>query len=278
MRWLRSKPALVPLGLVVLAALLASCGGASERPSPAIRSIEEILAGPVEIVDLATDSAVVRADTTIDVVCSVVFGKDERYGSQSTDPDMGGLPHGQHRAPLRGLEPDTVYHYRLQGSGPDGTIYASDDLTFRTATADDEGTDYGNNVASLGAGARVVEASSAFGSGSAWAAGNAIDGDPGTEWSSAGDGDAAFITMELAEPHELTAVGFWTRTMGSTAQTSRFQVVTGDGTILGPFAVPDASRMHVFPVSVLAQVLRFEVVTSSGGNTGAVEIAAFAGE
>ncbi len=66
--------------------------------------------------------------------------------------------------------------------------------------------------------------------------------------------------------------------MGSTGQITSFEVVTEDGTKLGPFDLPDASRMHIFPVSVRAERLSFEVLDSSGGNTGAVEIAAFTRE
>lgn len=213
--------------------------------------------------------------TTIDVVCSVVYGTDEDYGSQSTDPDMGGVPHGDHRAPLRGLQPDTTYHYRLQGSGSDGTLYVSDDLTFRTPPEGDQAEDYGRNVAEVTAGASVADVSSVFGDSESWAAINAIDGDPQTEWSSAGEGNDASITIQLAQPYELTAIGLWTRTMGNTGQVTRLKVITEDGAEFGPFDVPDANSMHVFPISTTARSLRFAVVESSGGNTGAVELAAF---
>lgn len=137
---------------------------------------------------------------------------------------------------------------------------------------------YGRDVASLDAGARIVGVSSNYGgSGNSgtWGAENAIDGDGSTEWSSDGDGDDAWIEIELDRAYELSAVGLWTRTMGASAQITQFQVRTGDGDVLGPFDVPDAGGMHVVPVDVRAQRLRFEVVVSSGGNTGAVEVAAF---
>ena len=212
-----------------------------------------------------------------------MFGPDESYGRQSTDPDMGGLPHQQHHAALRGLQPGTEYHYRLQGSGPDGTLYVSDDFTFRTpaatpATTATEAIAPRTNLAATAAGGRIVEVSSSFGESDTWAAENAIDEDPNSEWSSAGDGDAAFLTVELAQRQPITAVGMWTRTMGSSAQVSQFQVLTEDGTILGPFDLPAADRLHVFPVIAEAQRLRFEVVASSGGNTGAIEIAVFGDE
>ena len=261
----------------LLSAFAFACGSEDDDGLTA-RPLDEILAGPVEISDLTATSAVMRVETLTDVVCSVVYGPDEAYGSQSTDLEMGGRAHSQHAAPLRGLHPDMVYHYRLQGSASDGTLYVSEDMTFRTPAASETSAAQGPNLAAAAAGAHIVEASSQFGGSAMWAPENAIDGDSDTEWSSAGDGDDAFITVELAEPSELTAVGLWTRTMGSSAQIMSFRVVTEDGTEMGPFEVPGSSEMHIFPVSVRAQRLRFEVVESSGGNTGVVELAAYGAE
>ena len=171
------------LGLLslVLCAVLATACNSSDVSSPAVRPVADILAGQIEIADLTASSATVRVETNIDVVCSVVYGPDQSYGSQSTGPDMGGLPHRDHRAPLRGLQPDAVYHYRLQGTGPDGTLYVSDDLAFRTLATEAQTEEHGRNVASLAAGARLVEVSSTFGNSGTWAASNALDGDPRTE-------------------------------------------------------------------------------------------------
>lgn len=63
--------------------------------------------------------------------------------------------------------------------------------------------------------------------------------------------------------------------MTTSAQIRRFQVITDAGAVLGPFDVPDAGSLHVFPVDARARTLRFEVVESSGGNTGLVELAAY---
>ncbi|MGE3073917.1 MAG: discoidin domain-containing protein [Dehalococcoidia bacterium] len=255
-----------------LALTLVACG--DDGPEPAVSSIDGILDGAILVEDIRSDAANVRVVTTIPVVCAVVFGTDTSYGGISTDPDMGGAAHSDHFAPLRGLEPDTVYHYRLQGTGPDGMLYVSGDLTFRTAPRDPDQLDRGPNVASLTEGARVLEVSSVFGGSMAWRAENAVDGDTATEWSSDGDGDAAFITIELRDETRLTAVGLWSRTMGTSAEIKQFQVVTDRGETLGPFSLPDANGLHVFEVSALARSLRFEVLSSSGGNTGAVELAA----
>ncbi len=270
------KAASVSLAVLFLVADLTLACGSSSSNLPEAQRIEAILASPIEIAEISADSAVLRVTTNIDVVCSVVFGPDTGYGAQSTDLDMAGRGHSSHNPLLRGLEPDTIYHFRLQGTAADGTLYVSKDMTFRTALTAAAGGESRTNLASLSAGARVVEASSQFGSSGTWKPENALDGDPDSEWSSAGDGDEAFITIELARVEQIGSVGLWTRTMGSSAQITSFRVITEDGLELGPFEVPDGSRMYEFPVSATAQQLRFEVVSSSGGNTGLVEIAVFA--
>lgn len=263
------------IGLVMATAALTLVACGDDAHEPAVSSIDGILEGDILIEDVGSDSANVRVATTIPVVCAVVFGTDESYGRISTDPDMGGAAHTDHFAPLRGLEPDTLYHYRLQGTGPDGTLYASDDLTFRTAAGDPAQVSRGPNLASVAEGGSVREASSVFGGSAAWQAENAIDGDPLTEWSSNGDGDDAFITVELRDETQLTAVGLWSRTMVSSAEIVQFKVVTDRGETLGPFTLDGANRLHTFDVTAVARWLRFEVVSSSGGNTGVVEVVAY---
>ena len=82
---------------------------------------------------------------------------------------------------------------------------------------------------------------------------------------------------ELEAETHITRVGFWTRTMVSSAQIIAFQVVAEDGTVTGPFTLDGASAIHHFETDITTSRLRFEVVESSGGNTGAVEIAVFGG-
>ena len=133
----------------------------------------------------------------------------------------------------------------------------------------------GTNLALANEGASVVGVSSNFGGGnvdSAYGAGNALDGDPSTEWSSNGDGDGAWIEIALAGQTNVTSLGFWTRTMGMSAQISSFQVVTDLGATLGPFDVDSAAAISFFETDFEATRLRFEVLESNGGNTGAVEI------
>lgn len=125
----------------------------------------------------------------------------------------------------------------------------------------------GENVAPQ---ATLVGTSSDFSS--AYRGAHALDGNPATEWSSAGDGDGAWIEIRLPRRIPITAIAVHTRTMGRSAQVHAFRVVTGEGTVLGPFELPDATRPYVFEVQLEAERLRFEVVSSSGGNTGFVDL------
>ena len=132
--------------------------------------------------------------------------------------------------------------------------------------------DRGENLASAG---RVSAVSSNFGGAgvdSGFGANRALDGDPSTQWSSDGDGDGAWIEVELLEETRVRSVGFWTRTMGTSAQILSFRIATDGGEVLGPFQVDGAAEVQYFDTDVVAKRLRFEAVETSGGNTGAVEV------
>ena len=136
----------------------------------------------------------------------------------------------------------------------------------------------GTNVALLDNGARVAAVSSNFGGGdndSRFGAANALDGDAATEWSSDGDGDVAFLEVAFAQAHDLHTVTVQTRTMGSTAEIEAFRLIAGDGIDLGTFELPGPNRSYRFEVDVTTDRLRFEVVSSSGGNTGLVDLGAW---
>ena len=270
---------LAPMCLMLLmtAFLIASCSGEASTPQPSSEAtmpadiVGVLLSGPT-IVDIGPRSATLVADSNVDLVCAVAFGTTTDYGQIATDLDMGGGGHSDHRPVLTGLEPDTLYHYRLGGLGPDGTVYLSEDFTFRTPPEDEVGDQQPNDeIVALS----VIGVSSNFGGGdndSVWGAGNAIDGDFSTQWSSDGDGDDAWIELQLPFTTRVTAIGFWTRTMGASAQILSFQVVTDLDETYGPFELDNATGVHYFDVDLTAGRLRFEAIDTSGGNTGAVEI------
>ena len=104
-----------------------------------------------------------------------------------------------------------------------------------------------------------------------------MDGDLATEWSTRGDGDDGYIVIDLGSAREIAGVEFLTRTMtDGTATTSTFWVTVDDGPRLGPFAAGNPADTAYAEVAVTGQTLRFEIESSTGGNTGAIEIRVFA--
>jgi hypothetical protein len=276
----------MPIVFLLAALLLMACQpAAAPKSAPEAssgvttetRSLEEASAGASpQIVDITDTDAVLIFESSIPLACSVVYGKTTGYGQIAVDQDMGGGAHTDHHPLLLDLEPDTEYHYRVQGTAADGTLYIGEDGTFRTLPAEEKNE---VNLASLEAGARVVAVSSNFGGAAndqAWGANSAIDGQRGTAWSSNDDGNDAFIEIELAQPARLQAVEAWTRAMSDgTAQVLAFTLTTDSGDVLGPFDLPDATQLYRFEVDVVARSLRLDVVESSGGNTGLIEFAVY---
>ncbi len=252
------------ISLVALTVLVAAGCGDSGGDGPPVRDVAEILDGPI-VVEPAPDgrTAVVQAITRVDAACVIVFGTDpENLTGLATDDDMAGGAHQDHQPLLTGLEPDTEYFYRLQGTAIGGDLFASEVLSFRTPEAPDAGA-----AGNLALGASVAGVSSEFSA--SFAAANAVDGSPATEWSSRGDGDDAFITIDLGAATDVGSVAFRTRSMGDgSAFTETFTVTVDGGEPLGPFPAGD----DPVAVAFTGQVLRFDVDVSTGGNTGAVEI------
>jgi len=233
--------------------------------SPAgVRDFGEILDGVFSVTpDASGASAVLQLDTTIDVVCAVTFGTDNTFGGLSTDDDMAGGGHRTHHPVMAPLEPGTTYQYRVSGVGGDGTIYQSRTMEFTTP---------GAGVAArinLALGGTIADVSSEYSD--TYRASNAIDGSAATEWSSRGDGDDAFITIDLGAPIPVTGVGFRTREMSDgTSITTSFTVTVDDGETYGPFE--SGPGLSAADLAVTGQVFRVDVATSTGGNTGAAEI------
>ncbi|MDP9428425.1 MAG: discoidin domain-containing protein [Actinomycetota bacterium] len=269
----RRTPALGPrerlgrlLPAAAVALLLAGCGGAGSAGQE-VRAAEQVFVeDPVVEPDLSGTSATLRVVTDREMACAVVFGRDESLGDGiATDDDMGGGAHTDHAAVMRNLEPDTEYFYRVQGSGADGKLYRSELRTFRTPPATAVATP-GDNVA---LGARVVDVSSEFSD--AYAAANAVDGNPNTEWSSAGDGDDASITLDLGRQVGVVGVALRSRSMSDgTSVIETFTVTVDDGQTLGPFDAGTTVTVH--EVDVTGRVLRIDAERTTGGNTGAAEI------
>ena len=261
-------------------ALIASACSASPQSNININihPLEEVYSnGAPQMVDITATDAVLEFNSSRPLACSVIYGTTTDYGMIAIDQDMDGGAHTEHRPFLLGLEPDTEYHYRLQGTAADGrTLYASEDMTFRTPPQD---TSAKTILTSLEAGASIIAVSSNYGGAEndeAWGANGAIDNNRGSAWSSDGDGNDAYIEIQFAQPARLNAVEVWTRSMSNgTAQIFSFTLTTDDGTILGPFTLADAEESYRFDVAAITSSLRLDVVDSNGGNTGLIEFAAY---
>lgn len=245
----------------LLALTLGACSG-SEAESD-IRPFSEIAtADPTIELDPSGTIATLNVNTSLDAICAVAYGIDGPSGAIATDQEMEVGGHTDHQAVMVGLQPSTTYQYRLQGVASDGNVYRSEIMTFTTAEAQ-ESADHGTNVA---LGAAIVDVSSEFSD--AFSASNAVDGSLGTEWSSREDGNDAFIIIDLGAPFEVTSLAFRTRSMGDGSATTETFTVDVDGETLGPFPTGE----NPSEVAFTGQILTFQVDTSTGGNTGAVEI------
>jgi len=256
--------------LALAAVVAVSCVG-DNQSAVEVQPIDQILDGDIRIEpDPAGTSAELRVSTSIPVACAVIYGVDDSFGSLAVDNDMQGGAHDEHMPTLIGLEPDTEYQYVLQGSDAEGSVYRSEVMTFRTPVPDDA-PPLGINVATDGT---VIASSSSFSDG--FDDDLAIDGDTATEWSSDGDGDDAWIEVELASDTEVVGFGLRSREMSDgSAIIATYTVTVDDGEVLGPF------EAGVDSVSVEAVTsgrrFRFDADTTSGGNTGATEIEIYTG-
>jgi hypothetical protein len=256
---------------------LAQDGGDTLPEGVIFRPAEEIIQGEFIVTNFASDgTATLPIETTAEVACSIVYGKTPAFGMIALDQDMGSGAHSQHNPLLTGLEPETTYYFRVQGVDANGVIYLSDVMTFTTPAFETGET---ANLASPQRGATIIGYSSAFGGAGLddrWGAGSAFDDNPNTQWSSAGDGDNAWVEVQLEKPARIHSVAFWSRSMADgTAITLAFTVTTDSGEVFGPFELLDAESIYQFEVDIQAQTLRFDLMNTTGGNTGAVDIAVY---
>jgi hypothetical protein len=276
----RRKLVLLSL-LAAVAIVSAACSSSGDSSDSEVRDFSEIQSSDFEFTVDPNGVAVMNVTTDIEAACSIAWGEDESLGFLHTDLDMAGGAHQDHEVILVGAEPGETYSFRVQGTTPDGSLFQSPLATFtlpelpegENAMGGDDGMAiHGTNLAE---GATVVEVSSIFSDG--WTGENAVDGDMTTAWATAGSGDDAFIEIDLGAVQEVVGVEFVTRTMGDgTATTTEFTVTIDGGDVFGPFAAVDQSDPGFAEAEFSGRVLRFDVVSSTGGNTGAIEIRAFA--
>ncbi len=258
--------------VTLLAFIASACGDSPGGAEVEIRPFSDVQGSDIEFENDPTfpGRAIFHVTTTDPLICAIVWGETEDLGNFNNSLNMNGTGIAQHDVFLPGAEPGETYFYRLQGSGPDGTFYTSETETFTLpdGPAVDQTTDLGTNLA---LGASITAVSSEFSDG--FAAENAIDGDLNTEWSSAGDGDESSITLDFGEEVHIGGLAFLTRTMtDGTATTTTFTVETEAGETFGPFDAGNPADRRTAEVDITARTLTFDVASSTGGNTGAIEI------
>lgn len=262
--------------LIVLVGTTAAIAQEADPIMIEVLPAETIINEPLTMTNIGDTSAQMAVTTGIPMACVMVYGETPEFGNLILDSLMGLSAHDTHEIILTDLKPDTEYYYRVQGSDEAGNLYRSETYTFRTLPASDLPND---NLLSPENGAKITGISSVFGDGpmdGPWGGLNAVDNNLLTAWSSDGDGNNAWIEIELAQRSHIDQIGFQTRTMSNnTAEISTFTVTTDDGEVYGPFELTGAQEMDVFDVDFDAKTLRFDAVDSNGGNTGAIDIAAY---
>jgi hypothetical protein len=241
-----------------------------------VRPLEEVTESEAQILDLEPTSARLNFVGTIPLGCALLYGETTEFGNLSVSLEMNGGAIIEHNPLLLDLKPDTEYFYRLQGSSEDGTFYIGEIGSFRTPPESDA---VSANLLSPERGATVLGVSSNYGGAAndeTWGILKAFDDNRNTAWSSDGDGSDAWFEVELAERSHIERIAFETRTMtDGTAQILSFTITTDEGTQVGPFELPDPNDMHEFEVDFEAKTLRFDVESSTGGNTGITEVAVY---
>ena len=264
---LRAVGSLTAVGAVCFG--LIACGGSGGIGRTAsVRDFRAIEVGKTRLQIAANGrSALVQVQTDPPTVCAIAYGRDRIAGINRKRPHMGGTAISRHAVLLVGLTPNTTYRFRLTATDAQGRVFQTRGLTTFTTTVTKPAA-LGRDIA---VGAKIVAVSSQWST--AYRAANAVDGVLSTEWSSAGDGDRAFITIDLGKRRKVTGVSFRTRAMSDgSAITQTFAVVVDGGKRYGPFPAGDRRNPRTASVSFTGRRLRFEVVKSTGGNTGASEI------
>jgi len=251
---------------------------AASDPVSAILPFADIQTGEITFEGDRNDSsrAIARVTTSIPAICAIVWGTDSSFGRFNNSLSMNGTGIEQHDVVLPNIQPGATYTYVLEGVAADGTLYRSEVGTFRikpdTTPSTTPPPPLGANVAPK---ATVVSVSSEFSS--VFSADNAIDDDLTTEWATKDDGDSASITIELDSDTAITGVEFVTRSMADgTATTSMYTISIDGAETLGPFTAGTVAAPRPIPVAAHARQLTFQVVQTTGGNVGAVEIRVFA--
>jgi hypothetical protein len=269
----RRRPDLLIASAVIAAVVLGACStSGDDGASPGILPFAEVQASDFvfEADPADPNRGIFRVTTTEPMICAIIWGEDEHFGNFNNSLAMSGTGIVDHDVLLPGAERGQTYVFQVQGSTADGRQFRSETGTF-TIPEVPGGSVPERTGTNLALGATVVDVSSEFGS--SFAAELVIDGDGLTEWSSAGDGDDAHITIDLGAPAEVSGFEFVTRSMADgSAIVETYTVTVDGGEPIGPFPAATPAEPRVAVVTITGQVFRFDVDRSTGGNVGAVEI------
>lgn len=256
--------------LILSTIALGACGdGPVEAGGDEVVRFSELRAEEV-----TSSRAVIRFTTSRPTSCEVEYGlANSRLDGRATDPSMVGEELlTTHAVPLEDLLAETTYFYRGFVVDSAGGEFRSAVESFTTLADSDP------MLTNHALGATISDVSSNFGSGtndSTWGANNAIDGKMDTEWATQGDGDGAYIVIDLGQPRTLTRLGVRSRKMtDGTSIVKSVELTIDGGAPLGPFVTPNPDEAYGFELdpSVTGQVIRVDAVTTTGGNTGLKEI------
>lgn len=237
----------------------------------------------IDFIDLRVEEtganrAVVRFDTSVPTSCELEWGLAAGdLPFRAEDPNMAdGELALDHEVPLEDLTPDTMHFWRARATDAEGRTFFSEELSFRTLMGEPAPPE-GPNVALASAGTTIADRSSNWSNvadDAVWGAANAIDGSMRTAWSSFGDGDDAWILLDLGQERDLSRVGFRSRKMtDGTAIILSFRLVFQDGSIQGPFASVNPDVRHTYDLEpVRSRTVRVEAVETTTGNTGILEV------
>lgn len=267
-------------------------GGSAVGKSMSVALISATLIGCSEDVDvkfsnvrveeIGPTSAIVRFDTSIPTTCEVRYGLSAgELAWTATDPNMDpSNPYNVvHEVPLTGLLPETAYFYQPVAKTPTNVVFNGPAGRFITAKETVDPTMV--NVARSKEGTIIAGVSSNFAGGanaSTWGAEKAIDGDSLTEWATAGDGDNAWLALDLGKPRTVSRVALQSRRMSDgTSIIKQVRLLFDDGVILGTFDMPDPGIRYVFDLTepAMTRQVRLEATSTTGGNTGLKEFELF---
>ena len=215
--------------------------------------------------------------TSFETRCEVLYGfSSETLDQSATDPSMNpDDPYAfEHTVLIENLSPETKYFYQIKAEDRDGNVFLSHTYDFQTEAAAEDPNAGFMNVATQAAGMQVLQVSSNFGGGandSDFGIDHAFDAEMATEWSSQGDGNSAEFQLDLGTFQSIQRITLRSREMadGSSIIQS-FRLLLDSGVVLGPYETPDPKELYSFDlnVPVTTKTVRFQVLQSTGGNTG----------